>query len=186
MRTPHASAPRLNAVPALNSNLPFNITAEEMYDIFGKYGAVRQIRLCVAPPCTRCSASLCVVALPCRGGVSAPRALPLRRVLARSGTTKDTRGTAYVVYEDIYDAKAAADHLSGFNVANRYLIVLYYAPSKQAKKLDQARCECCAAACAATALTRLRSRTGVAQRKKEEELAALKAKLAAAQQQDME
>ena len=41
-----------------------------------------------------------------------------------SGTSKDTRGTSYVVYEDIYDAKAAADHLSGFNVANRYLIVL--------------------------------------------------------------
>ena len=55
----------------------------------------------------------------------------------RSGNTKDTRGTAYVVYEDIYDAKAAADHLSGFNVANRYLIVLYYAPSRQAKKLDR-------------------------------------------------
>jgi pre-mRNA branch site protein p14 len=30
------------------------------------------------------------------------------------------------VYEDIYDAKEAADHLSGFNVANRYLIVLFY------------------------------------------------------------
>jgi hypothetical protein len=26
-------------------NLPFKITAEEMYDIFGKYGAIRQIRL---------------------------------------------------------------------------------------------------------------------------------------------
>ena len=26
-------------------NLPFNITADEMYDIFGKYGAIRQIRL---------------------------------------------------------------------------------------------------------------------------------------------
>ena len=26
-------------------NLPFKITAEEMYDIFGKYGAVYQIRL---------------------------------------------------------------------------------------------------------------------------------------------
>ena len=72
----------------------------------------------------------------------------------RSGNTKDTRGTAYVVYEDIYDAKAAADHLSGFNVANRYLIVLYYAPSRQAKKLDR--------------------------KKEEAELEALKAKLAAA------
>ena len=29
-------------------NLPFKITAEEMYDIFGKYGAIRQIRLGVS------------------------------------------------------------------------------------------------------------------------------------------
>jgi hypothetical protein len=47
-----------------------------------------------------------------------------------------------VVYEDIYDAKAAADHLSGFNVANRYLIVLFYAPARQAKKLDNVRARC--------------------------------------------
>lgn len=26
-------------------NLPFKVTAEEMFDIFGKYGAIRQIRL---------------------------------------------------------------------------------------------------------------------------------------------
>ena len=26
-------------------NLPYKITAEEMYDIFGKYGAIRQIRV---------------------------------------------------------------------------------------------------------------------------------------------
>ena len=32
------------------------------------------------------------------------------------GETKETRGTAFVVYEDIYDAKDAVDHLSGFNV----------------------------------------------------------------------
>ena len=47
-------------------NLPFKITADEMYDIFGKYGAIRQIRL---------------------------------------GNASGSRGTAYVVYEDIYDAK---------------------------------------------------------------------------------
>jgi len=35
------------------------------------------------------------------------------------------------VYEDIYDAKAAVDHLSGFNVCGRYLIVLYYQSSKK-------------------------------------------------------
>ncbi|KAF7068608.1 hypothetical protein CFC21_112050 [Triticum aestivum] len=78
-------------------NLPFNISSEEMYDIFGKYGAIRQIRL---------------------------------------GNAKDTRGTAYVVYEDIYDAKNAVDHLSGFNVANRYLIVLYSQLNRMSKKTD--------------------------------------------------
>ena len=61
-------------------NLPYKITSEEMYDIFGKYGAIRQIRV---------------------------------------GNTPETRGTAFVVYEDIFDAKNACDHLSGFNVCNR-------------------------------------------------------------------
>ena len=37
--------------------------------------------------------------------------------------------------QDIYDAKNACDHLSGFNVQNRYLIVLYYNPQRQNKKL---------------------------------------------------
>lgn len=83
-------------------NLPFNITSEEMYDIFGKYGGIRQIRL---------------------------------------GCNKDTKGTAFVVYEDIYDAKNAVDHLSGFNVANRYLIVLYYQHAKMSKKFDQKKNE---------------------------------------------
>lgn len=39
------------------------------------------------------------------------------------------------MYEDIYDAKMAVEHLSGFNVANRYLIVLYYNPARQTKKV---------------------------------------------------
>ncbi len=30
-------------------NLPYKITAEEMYDIFGKYGAIRQIRFVAKP-----------------------------------------------------------------------------------------------------------------------------------------
>ena len=47
-----------------------------------------------------------------------------------SGNANDTRGTAYVAYEDIFDAKNACDHLSGFNVCNRYLVVLYYQPTK--------------------------------------------------------
>ena len=78
-------------------NLPYKITSEEMYDIFGKYGAIRQIRV---------------------------------------GNTAETRGTAFVVYEDIFDAKNACDHLSGFNVCNRYLIVLYYQPNKAFKRVE--------------------------------------------------
>lgn len=73
-------------------NLPWKITGEEMYDIFGKYGAIRQIRI---------------------------------------GTTPETKGTAFVVYEDIFDAKNACDHLSGFNVCGRYLVVLYFQPNKK-------------------------------------------------------
>lgn len=60
--------------------LPFKITPDELYDIFGKYGSVRQIRRGVAP---------------------------------------NTRGSAFVVYDDVYDAKNAVDHLNGFNVAGR-------------------------------------------------------------------
>lgn len=78
-------APEVNRILYVR-NLPFKISAAELYDIFGAHGAVRQIRLGVAPA---------------------------------------TRGTAYVVYEDIYDAKAAVERLSGFNVAGRYLIVRF-------------------------------------------------------------
>ena len=70
------------------------------------------------------------------------------------GNTPETRGTAFVVYEDIFDAKNACDHLSGFNVCNRYvsiilvlsktvinfvfryLVVLYYQATKAFEKLD--------------------------------------------------
>lgn len=75
-------------------NLPFKITAEEMYDLFGRYGALRQIRLGDAP---------------------------------------ETRGSAFVVYEDIHDAKNACEHLSGFNVGGRYLVCLYYKPAHSSK-----------------------------------------------------
>lgn len=79
-------------------NLPFDIKAEEMYDIFGKFGAIRQIRV---------------------------------------GKAKDTRGTAFVVYEDIYDAKNARESLKGFQVAKRYLVVLYYQQTKSMGRLDR-------------------------------------------------
>jgi pre-mRNA branch site protein p14 len=54
------------------------------------------------------------------------------------GDKTETRGTAFVIYEDIYDAKNAVDHLSGFNVCGRYLIVLYYQPTKMQKNVDNA------------------------------------------------
>ena len=105
MRTPRLSRRRPLRAPTSpprprpaslhpRSNLPFKITAEEMYDIFGKYGAIRQIRV---------------------------------------GSAPETKGTAFVVYEDIYDAKAACEHLSGFNVGGRYLVVLYYQPNRGGK-----------------------------------------------------
>lgn len=52
------------------------------------------------------------------------------------GNTPESRGTAFVVYEDIFDAKNACDHLSGFNVCNRYLVVLYYRSNKAFKGMD--------------------------------------------------
>lgn len=101
-------------------NLPFKITTEELYDLFGKYGAIFQIRL---------------------------------------GNAPDTRGTAFVVYEDIYDAKNACESLSGFNLMGRYLIVLYYQVNKMIKKADL--------------------------KKKEEEFKALKEKYLASQNMDI-
>ncbi|GJQ14024.1 hypothetical protein GpartN1_g5815.t1 [Galdieria partita] len=90
---PSRLAPEVNRILYIR-NLPFKISSEEMYDIFGKFGAIRQIRL---------------------------------------GNAPNTRGTAFVVYEDIFDAKNALEHLSGFNVAGRYLIVLYHQPEKMKK-----------------------------------------------------
>lgn len=80
-------------------NLPYKITSEEMYDIFGKFGAVRQIRVYVF--------------------IIIPVVLKYILIICR-GNTNETRGTAFVVYEDIFDAKTACEHLSGFNVSNRY------------------------------------------------------------------
>ena len=54
----------------------------------------------------------------------------LMYLLIYRGETNETRGTAFVVYEDIYDAKDAVEHLSGFNVGGRYLVVLYFQASR--------------------------------------------------------
>lgn len=40
----------------------------------------------------------------------------------RQGIANSTKGTAFVVYEDVMDAKQACDKLNGFNFQNRYLV----------------------------------------------------------------
>mmetsp|Transcript_31224 Transcript_31224/g.38570 ORF Transcript_31224/g.38570 Transcript_31224/m.38570 type:complete len:108 (+) Transcript_31224:20-343(+) len=76
-------------------NLPFKISSDELYDIFGKFGTIRQMR---------------------------------------KGNTSKTKGTCFIVYEDIFKAKQAVDHLNGFNVAGKYLICLYYQQNKAGQK----------------------------------------------------
>lgn len=40
----------------------------------------------------------------------------------RQGFTKETKGSAYVVYDDLNDAKAAHDKLNGYQSEGRYLV----------------------------------------------------------------
>lgn len=68
--------------------MPYDITADEVYDLFGKYGSIRQVRLYVH--------------------ISFAYSILL---LIPSGNRKDTKGTGFVVYDDIYDAKNAREHL---------------------------------------------------------------------------
>ena len=75
-------------------NLPFDISDEDVYGIFGRYGAIRQVRI---------------------------------------GEADGTKGTAYVVYEDIYDARNAQTKLSGYNLQNRYLVVSFHKESNTRK-----------------------------------------------------
>ncbi|KAK4148952.1 pre-mRNA branch site protein p14 [Chaetomidium leptoderma] len=72
----------------------YNVTPEELFDLFGKYGPIRQVR---------------------------------------QGIASNTKGTAFVVYEDVMDAKQACDKLNGYNFQNRYLVVLYHQPDKMAR-----------------------------------------------------
>lgn len=72
-------------------NLSFKVTTEELFDLFARYGPIRQIRV---------------------------------------GDTAQTRGSAFVVYEDLQDARTACEKLSGFNFMERYLVLLYHQPVK--------------------------------------------------------
>ena len=44
----------------------------------------------------------------------------------RQGIASNTKGTAFVVYEDVMDAKQACDKLNGFNFQNRYLVGMFW------------------------------------------------------------
>ncbi|KAI1000701.1 hypothetical protein K3495_g7499 [Podosphaera aphanis] len=78
-------------------NLSYNVTPEELFDLFGKFGPIRQIR---------------------------------------QGIANNTKGTAFVVYEDVMDSKMACDKLNGFNFQNRYLVVLYHQPDKMTRSKE--------------------------------------------------
>ncbi|KFY86472.1 hypothetical protein V498_07495 [Pseudogymnoascus sp. VKM F-4517 (FW-2822)] len=78
-------------------NLSYNVTPEELFDLFGKFGPIRQVR---------------------------------------QGIANNTKGTAFVVFEDVMDAKQACDKLNGFNFQSRYLVVLYHQPEKMKSKED--------------------------------------------------
>jgi len=86
-------APEVNRILFVK-NLGYNASAEDLFELFGKFGPIRQIR---------------------------------------QGYSNDTKGTAFVVYEEVMDAKQACDKLNGFNFQNRYLVVLYHQPEKMAK-----------------------------------------------------
>ncbi|PWN86582.1 RNA-binding domain-containing protein [Acaromyces ingoldii] len=83
-------------------NLNYTVSGSDLYELFGRYGAIRQIRL---------------------------------------GDGPKTKGTAFVVYEEISDAKSALEHLNGFHLQERYIVVLYHMPSRMAAKADLARRE---------------------------------------------
>jgi pre-mRNA branch site protein p14 len=105
-------------------NLNYQITGEDLYDLFGRYGSIRQIRI---------------------------------------GNESKTKGTAFVVFDDVMDvrglfipppfvdptplrlqAKNALEHLNGFHLQERYIVVLYHMPAKQdaaAAKAELARRE---------------------------------------------
>jgi pre-mRNA branch site protein p14 len=48
-----------------------------------------------------------------------------KRSQIRQGIANNSKGTAFVVYEDVMDAKQACDKLNGFNFQNRYLVGMY-------------------------------------------------------------
>jgi RNA recognition motif-containing protein len=87
-------------------NLTYTVTPEELFELFGKFGHIRFVR----------SMHLFII-----NGETNPKTSQIRQ-----GIANNTKGTAFVVYEDVMDSKAACDKLNGFNFQNRYLVVLYH------------------------------------------------------------
>ncbi|KAF2005854.1 RNA-binding domain-containing protein [Amniculicola lignicola CBS 123094] len=56
---------------------------------------------------------------------------PVRQI--RAGISSTTKGTCFVVFENVMDAKAACDKLNGYNFQGRYLVVLYHQPDRAEK-----------------------------------------------------
>jgi RNA recognition motif-containing protein len=59
----------------------------------------------------------------------------LSRSQIRQGIANTTKGTAFVVYEDVMDAKQACDKLNGFNFQNRYLVGTSHLPNRFPSRL---------------------------------------------------
>ena len=82
----------------------YNVSPEELFDLFGKFGPVRYV-----PPASHGCPRL-----------ESAYSATYRQI--RQGMANNTKGTAFVVYEDVMDAKQACDKLNGFNFQNRYLV----------------------------------------------------------------
>lgn len=85
------------------------MTPEELFDLFGKFGPVRYVTLPSASANAHTVHPWSACQLTSRSQI-------------RQGIANNTKGTAFVVYEDVMDAKSACDKLNGFNFQNRYLV----------------------------------------------------------------
>lgn len=56
---------------------------------------------------------------------------PLRQI--RVGNAKDTKGSAFVIFEDPAHAKMALQKMTGYAVQGRYLIIGFWQPDKEGR-----------------------------------------------------
>jgi pre-mRNA branch site protein p14 len=103
-------------------NLSYTVSTEELFDLFGKFGPVRYA---LHPSLSMRHHSA--------HQPDHPADIPRTSRQIRQGIAANTKGSAYVVYEDVNDAKSACDRLNGFNFQSRYLVVLYHQPEKMSK-----------------------------------------------------